>query len=463
MFAVGERPNGSTTSRTFLSDAVFVVWRPQSLGVSINSNTGALRTLRALSGVSSALATTRTRLASGARINSAADDAAGLAVADKLRTSSRLHTQAIRNLNDGISALSIAGSTLDQQSAITTRLKELAEQAANGTFSAQQRDSLSLEYDSLVREFGRLGDSATFNGLDLLRGSRGNTARSNFQAGIDGGGGSNISISGIDTGTLSGIVNLSFDVADSDGNAGPDGIVDNGDFVYYSSTVGSNKLTFEQMAAFASESPIKIEAIDDSGIQRDLYVLLTGFDGFGDDGTIMIYTQALGSDKFDPVLAPVPFAIGPDNRVDWATIFAGNPLQGFSNTTLDLSGLEVYIASSFSGSPSENLQPPTLLEQTGLETQERALLALDILENRLNQLGRFRGELGASQSRLESALKVAAASAENTAAAESRIRDADIAAEAAQSVRLEILQQSAVQVLRSVSTQPTLALQLLSI
>jgi len=116
------------------------------------------------------LARSLERLASGSRINRASDDAAGLSILSTLSANSRVFTQGVRNLNDGISALSIADGSLESLAAITTRLQELAAQASNGTFDISQRRSLNSEADSLVSEFNRQIQSTKFNGNQLLSG-----------------------------------------------------------------------------------------------------------------------------------------------------------------------------------------------------------------------------------------------------------------------------------------------------
>lgn len=112
------------------------------------------------------------RLASGQRINSASDDAAGLAVASDLNASSRIHALAIRNVNDGISALSISSGALENLKDIVIRQTELAEQAANGTFSRTQRLTMQNEANALVNEYNRILSVTSFNGISLLGSSQ---------------------------------------------------------------------------------------------------------------------------------------------------------------------------------------------------------------------------------------------------------------------------------------------------
>lgn len=138
------------------------------MAVSLGSNIAALVAQRRLNEAGNSLATTFERLSSGLRINRASDDAAGLAIASTLNAHSRIYGQGIRNINDGISALSIADGALGELSGLTTRLRELATQAANGSLSVTQRRALDAEADQLTHEFNRTIATVQFNGLGLL-------------------------------------------------------------------------------------------------------------------------------------------------------------------------------------------------------------------------------------------------------------------------------------------------------
>lgn len=138
--------------------------------ISLNSNTSSMRVLRHLAQSSRALGATFERLSSGLRINSAADDAAGLAVASGLNTDQRVFGQAIRNVNDGISLVSIAESAGQELGSMLTRIRELGTQAANGTLSVMQRRALDQEARALTDEYNRIVSSTRFNDLALLGG-----------------------------------------------------------------------------------------------------------------------------------------------------------------------------------------------------------------------------------------------------------------------------------------------------
>jgi flagellin len=139
--------------------------------IKIGSNIASFQAQRRLGEATSSLSTIYERLSSGQRINNASDDAAGLAISQDLNVKSRIFGQAIRNVNDGISVHAIADSTVSALAEIAIRLKELAEQSANGTYSNKQREAIDKEAQSLSKEYFRVSRSAQFNGLRLFDGS----------------------------------------------------------------------------------------------------------------------------------------------------------------------------------------------------------------------------------------------------------------------------------------------------
>jgi len=154
------------------------------VSITIGKNIPSLTAQRQLSKVDSALATSYERLSSGMRINRASDDAGGLAISSALKTNARIFTQAIRNINDGLSVLNIAEGSIRELSSVVVRIKELAEQSANGVYSTAQRNALDREAQSLKLEFDRVLNTTSFNGVKLLDGSAG---RMTLQVGTDSG------------------------------------------------------------------------------------------------------------------------------------------------------------------------------------------------------------------------------------------------------------------------------------
>ncbi|MFO1076859.1 MAG: flagellin [Planctomycetota bacterium] len=159
------------------------------MGLRVNTNVTSINAQRNLSTVSDRLSTNFRRLSTGLRISTAADDAAGLAISERLRSQVRSLDQAKRNANDGISLTQTAEGALNEVSSILIRLRELAVQSSNGSVSNQDKDTLDEEFQSLVSEVNRIGKSTEFNGIKLLDG----TATSvSFQVGFG-------TTSGIDT------------------------------------------------------------------------------------------------------------------------------------------------------------------------------------------------------------------------------------------------------------------------
>lgn len=148
----------------------------------VNTNIASLNAQRNLTTSSNQLAVTLQRLSSGLRVNSAKDDAAGLAVAESFTAQIRGNTQAVRNANDGISLGQTAEGALGQIANNVQRIREIAVQASNGTISNTNRSQLQKEVDQLTQEISRIVSTTAFNGTNLLSGASTLT----FQVGADG-------------------------------------------------------------------------------------------------------------------------------------------------------------------------------------------------------------------------------------------------------------------------------------
>ena len=141
------------------------------MGLRVNTNVASINAQRNLGAVTDRLSGNYRKLSTALRISSASDDAAGLAISERLRSQVRSLDQAKRNANDGISLVQTAEGALNEVSSILVRLRELAIQASNGSVSNQDKDTLNEEFTSLVSEVNRIGSSTEFNGIKLLDGS----------------------------------------------------------------------------------------------------------------------------------------------------------------------------------------------------------------------------------------------------------------------------------------------------
>ena len=159
--------------------------------VRIFNNIPSLNAQRILGLNNDRLAVSVERISSGLRINRAADDAAGLAISEALRSDIRALRQAVRNANDGISLINVTEGALNEQSSILIRLRELSSQASTGTVGSVERQTIQLEFDALRLEIDRITNTTAFNGQKLVDGSLASTVSSGsqilIQVGLDSG------------------------------------------------------------------------------------------------------------------------------------------------------------------------------------------------------------------------------------------------------------------------------------
>ena len=157
--------------------------------IRIFNNIASINSQRILGANNDRLAQSVERISSGIRINRAADDAAGLAISEGLRSDIRATRQAVRNANDGISVINITEGALNEQASILIRLRELASQASTGTVGSTERQTIQLEFDALRLEIDRIAATTEFNGQKLVDGSLASSVSSGnqifIQVGID--------------------------------------------------------------------------------------------------------------------------------------------------------------------------------------------------------------------------------------------------------------------------------------
>jgi flagellin len=175
------------------------------MSIVVNTNVGSLNAQRSLAESGRELATAMERLSSGKKINSAADDAAGFAIAERMTAQVRGLNMATKNANDGLAMLATIENATNDVTDMLQRIRELAVQAANDTNSSTDRGYLQKEVDSLMNEINRVASQTVYNDLNVLDGTR----SGKIQVGTDAGQTVDFSISAIDTDTL-GLTTLSF-------------------------------------------------------------------------------------------------------------------------------------------------------------------------------------------------------------------------------------------------------------
>jgi len=386
------------------------------MALTINTNVASLNAQRNLTASSSALATSLQRLSSGLRINSAKDDAAGMAISERMTTQIRGMNVAMRNANDGVSLAQTAESSLDSVSSALQRVRELAVQSANATNSASDRSALDAEAQQLKSEINRVATQTNFNGVKLLDGSFTNQT---FQVGANSG--ETISVANIVNAqsTNLGVTSVA-DAAQSAASAFGTTTIVAGDITI--EDAGGTAINVAAIANGADSVEVAsnvLRAINDISGQTGVYATLT-------EGTTDEITLTSANDI--TVVLDATNATAGTTGLDNLAVTAAN-VVGFD--ALDLSTL------------------------TG------ANKAINFMDSALNAVNTARADLGAVQTRFESVVSNLAINSENTSAARGRIRDADFASETANLTRNQILQQAGTAMLAQANQIPQNVLSLL--
>jgi len=379
----------------------------------INTNVMSLNAQRNLSTSQSSLATAMQRLSSGLRINSAKDDAAGLAISERFTAQIRGSDQAMRNANDGISLAQTAEGALAEVTNNLQRIRELAVQSSNATNSNSDRAALQTEVTQLLNEIDRVAGQTSFNGVNLLDGS---FAGAVFQVGANAG----------QTITVSSIADANIAVLGSVSQASGGAL-----------SVAASTLTGFATAIAAggvTVNGVDIGAISgaSSAAERAGQLVNAINNVSQQTGVGASYDSATG--QISLVSAAVVTFAGTTNLATvagWA-----NGAVGSVTTTTGISTLSV---SSYAG----------------------AQLAIQLADSALTSVNSSRATLGAVQSRFGSVVASLATQSENLSAARSRILDADFAKETAALTRGQILQQAGTAMLAQANAAPQSVLSLL--
>ena len=382
----------------------------------INTNINSLNAQRNLGMSASSLATSMQRLSSGLRVNSAKDDAAGLAIAERFKSQSTGLTVGARNANDGISLAQTAEGALGKVGDMLQRMRELAVQAGNATNSKADRIAMQAEVSQLTDEVDRIAKQTSFNSTRLLDGSFSGAV---FQVGANAG--DNITVGAFTNTSAKGLSDIaySFDSAASAVNASSVSTlsaITEPTTLQISITGGTNFTLGELKAASSGEERLGqvMEAINRKSSDTGVTAFLTK----NDTGS---YRIDLMSSKLD--------------SAGDATVVT---LVGFSAATTGLAGGALASTINASTSTTDALGIDTLT----IDTQRNAWVGIKRIDSALDQVNSARARLGALQSRFELAVGNIQISVENLEASRGRIVDADFAKETANLSRTQILQQA---------------------
>ena len=396
---------------------------------SINTNINSLTAQRNLNASQSSLATSMQRLSSGLRVNSAKDDAAGLAIAERMNTQVRGLNVAARNANDGISLAQVAEGALGKVGDMLQRMRELAVQASNATNSEDDRRALQSEVAQLRDEINRIAKTTAFNGAKLLDGS---FTASTFQIGANSG--ETITVAALTNSSADGLSNVIYG-SDSitTGTAGQvttlTAITDGS----LSITVAGTAHTLGDIAE-ARSGEERIGQIVEAINRRTADTGVSAFLKANANGT---YALEVRSSELDALGSAVAVTA-----------------TGFTVANSGFAAGDLVIANSSATSAAG-------IDELTVETVEDAWLAIHHIDDALDQINGARATLGAVQSRFENAVANIQIQMENTAAARGRIMDADFAAETANLSRAQILQQAGTAMVAQANTLPQQVLQLL--
>ncbi|WP_340018632.1 flagellin [Paenibacillus sp. FSL H3-0457] len=408
----------------------------------INHNIAALNTHRQLSTNTTNTNKNIEKLSSGLRINRAGDDAAGLAISEKMRGQIRGLDQASRNSQDGISLIQTAEGALNETHSILQRMRELAVQSGNDTNTSGDRKNLQDEMDQLNKEIDRIQSTTQFNTKNLLDGSMGsavNTAVANINE--------NASVKGAAGATLTAATVVLTDLTDKNGNSLG---ITAGDKVTISYVKDGTTVTNEITVSAASA----ISDLDNA----DSALTISA-------GKIVVTAGTAGSTgAVNGLTISVKDASGNIRTSATNTLSSFTEKTAAANVRTDgTATFQIGANTGQSMNLSINDMGTSALGVKGLQisTQAQADVAIKVIDVATQKVSTERSKLGAVQNRLEHTINNLGTASENLTAAESRIRDVDMAKEMMEQTKNNILAQASQAMLAQANQQPQGVLQLL--
>jgi flagellin len=486
-----------------------------SMAQVINSNVATLTAQRNATRVQNDLSTAINRLSSGLRINSAKDDAAGLAISDRFTSQIRGINVAARNANDGISLAQTAEGAMGSVSDMLQRVRELAVQSANASNSASDRKALQQEVSQLVSELGRVADATEFNGVKLLDGTMGTqsyqvganagqtivagsanlrtTVYGNNQVKSNGGAAVNTDANSTTGGTIavngsSGSSTITVTAGDSAKTIAAAINAAKGTTNVGASAVSNAQLEFGATGSYAltltSDNSTAVNvSFNYSGASADgLSGAIAAFNEqtaktgvtakLNDAGTGLVLTNASGADilvkdtatanagavtvtKLESdakTTSGAAVTLAADTNADSAAV------SGTLSLDSDKSFGVVVTDTNAAASDTSDLLAVSTLD---VSTIAGSTDALKIVDAALSFVSSERAKLGALQSRFESTINNLSTASENLSASRSRIQDADFAKETASLSRAQVLQQASTAMIAQANSMPSQVLSLL--
>lgn len=479
----------------------------------INSNVASLNAQRNLNTSQNSLNTSLTRLSSGLRINSAKDDAAGLAISERMTSQIRGLNQAVRNANDGISLSQTAEGALGEIGNNLQRIRELAVQSANASNSASDRASLQAEASQLSSEVTRVASQTQFNGLNLLDGSFLNQS---FQVGANANQTINIASIGDARSTALGSHTLTTNgSAMGKATAAAAAAAANGVAVEAGLTLSNNKgITGNISYAAGDDAKTIAAAINTAASSIGITATASNSATIGNLSGIGNVSLTLNGSTVSTTITDTADLSGLASAINGLQSSTGvtasfaSPTNKSAITLSTTDGRDIVLSDFTNGVTTADVtagaNPPITLTSGGndsttvtgtvelassagqitaagsnatefgattssfasvatldLSTSANAQIAMKTLDAALNAINSSRGDLGAIQNRFSSTISNLQTTSENLSASRSRIQDADFASESANLTRGQILQQAGVAILAQANSLPNNVLSLL--
>lgn len=444
----------------------------------INHNIAALNTYRQLTTNTTNTSKSLEKLSSGLKINRAGDDAAGLAISEKMRGQIRGLDQASSNAQDGISLIQTAEGALNETQSILQRMRELAVQASNDTNTSKDREEIQKEIDQLTQEIDRIGNTTEFNTKKLLNGG------ASVSASIAGTDAARISVSGgsADTKVGSSVAITAWTQATADTVTTTATFATANTALAASSTITINGTSFNLAGETVQNA---VNTINSAGlgvtasyttgagitftsdtVGSKSNMVISGQGGSFASGAVTQGTDATvtitGGDSYSANGNTITMTGGDTKGLE----FSVSGATGAATITVDSNGgLNMHIGANENQtmyiSVGDMRASALSVDSIDVTSKENAETSITTIQNALDKVSSERAKLGAYQNRLEHTINNLGTTSENLTASESRIRDVDMAKEMMSFTKNNILSQAAQAMLAQANQQPQSVLQLL--
>lgn len=394
----------------------------------INNNISAMNTYSRLTSAQGAQSKSLEKLSSGLRINRAGDDAAGLAISEKMRGQIKGLNQSVRNAQDGISLIQTAEGALNETHSILNRMRELAVQSANDTNTNSDRSEIQKEMDQLSTEITRIANNTEFNTQNLLNGD----FEAKFHIGANKGQNMTLEIESMTAKSLS-----------VDGTAYNAQTVTGTGLSITSRDGKEVKLAFAALTDNTGAAAIQEKAVYDK-TTNTINITLGQAEG-------AVAAQGAGTTTNTSLKALIDEA-----GLDSDNVFTVSITAGTENATITTAPAAFTSATWV---PNNSALAPEL--GVNVSTQTAADEAIKVIDNAITSVSAERSKLGAVQNRLDHTINNLTTTSENLSAAESRIRDVDMAKEMMEFTKNNILNQASTAMLAQANQMPQGVLQLL--